>query len=364
VDDDAHRDDVPGRPLTVGADSEAGTSAGPLTRERDREAPAPRDEGLSAFLYDADGEDVDVDPEKVDLETLDEGDLLWIDADTSRDDAFERVAALVPLDREEVHSLPSDRPFIRDAGDAFELGVVLLPDREDTDRESRSLVCIVGRNWFVSLRHGSAGSLDKFAEHLRGDSALGRLDAPSFLAQVLEWVLNAYFDRLDALQREIDEIEEDILGGRSGDETVRRLVGLRGELGRLRRRLSPHRQVFVTLAHPSFDVISGSSAAAEFQVLADRLEVALQTIDSTREMIFGSFDVLMSRTAQRTNDIMRVLTIVSVSLLPMTVIAGVLGMNSMPKSLETPWVFWGSIVAMIVVATLMFLAARLLFWKR
>ena len=141
-------------------------------------------------------------------------------------------------------------------------------------------------------------------------------------------------------------------------------MGLRGELGRLRRRLSPHRQVFVTLAHPSFDVISGSSAAAEFEVLADRLEVALQTIDSTREMIFGSFDVLMSRTAQRTNDIMRVLTIVSVSLLPMTVIAGVLGMNSMPKSLATPLVFWGSIVAMIAVATLMFVAARLLFWKR
>ncbi len=349
---------------TVAADAGVDAGDGPETAERDREAPAPRDEGLSAFLYDADGDDVDVDPERVDLESLDEGDLLWIDADTSRDDAFQRVAALVPLDHEELQSLPSDRPFIRDAGDTFELGVVLLPDREDAGGESRSLVCIVGRNWFVSLRHGSVKSIDKFAEHLRGDSALGRLDAPSFLAQVLEWVLNAYFDRLDALQREIDGIEEEILAGHHGDETVRRLVGLRGELGRLRRRLSPHRQVFVTLAHPSFDVISGSSAAAEFGVLADRLEVALQTIDSTREMIFGSFDVLMSRTAQRTNDIMRVLTIVSVSLLPMTVIAGVLGMNSMPKSLETPGVFWGSIVAMFIVAALMFVAARLLFWKR
>ena len=348
----------------MGAQAGTNTGAGQTTRERDREAPAPRDEGLSAFLYDADGEDADVDPEKVDLESLDEEDLLWIDADTSREDAFERVAALVPVKHEELRSLPADRPFIRDAGDAFELGVVLLPDREDTDRESRSLVCVVGRNWFVSLRHGSVKSLDEFAHHLRGDSALGRLDAPSFLAQVLEWVLNTYFDRLDELQQEIDGIEEDILAARSGEETVRRLVALRGELGRLRRRLSPHRQVFVTLAHPSFDVLSGSSAAAEFEVLADRLEVALQTIDSTREMIFGSFDVLMSRTAQRTNDIMRVLTIVSVSLLPMTVIAGILGMNSMPKSLATPLVFWGSIVAMVVVATLMFLAARLLFWKR
>ena len=331
---------------------------------RDGHAQAPGEAGLSAFLYDADGEDADVDPERVDLENLDEDDLVWIDADTTSDDAFARVAALVPVDQDEMRALPEGRPFIREIGDAFAIGALPLPDREDPRRESRTLVCVVGRNWIVSLRHGSVASLDEFADHLRGDSALGRLDAPSFLAQVLEWVLNTYFDRLDELQQEIDEIEEQLLGDRLHDQTVARLVELRGELGRLRRRLSPHRQVFVTLAHPSFDVISGSSAAAEFEVLVDRLEAALQTIDSTREMIFGSFDVLMSRTAQRTNDIMRVLTIVSVSLLPMTVIAGILGMNSMPKSLATPVVFWGSIVAMVVVATLMFLAARMLFWKR
>jgi magnesium transporter len=337
---------------------------GPAPSERDRDAPTPQGDGLAAFLYDADGEDADVDPEKVDLESLDEGDLLWIDADTSRDDTFERVAAIIPLDDEELRSLPSDRTFIRDAGNAFELGVMPLPDRDDPRRESRSLICIVGSNWFVSLRHGSVKSLDKFAEHLRGDSALGRLDAPSFLAQVLEWVLNTYFDRLDALQQEIDEIEEGILSGHPDDVTVDRLVALRGELGRLRRRLSPHRQVFVTLAHPSFDVISGSSAAAEFEVLADRLEIALQTIDATREMIFGSFDIVMSHTAQRTNDIMRVLTIVSVALLPCTVIAGVLGMNSLPKYLEASWVFWMAVVAMITVAVVLLLAARLLFWRR
>lgn len=333
-------------------------------QQRNRGASAPRDDGLTAFLYDGDGKDTAVDPGGVDVEALDENDLLWIDADVSRDGVPARVARLVPVDAGILVPAPDERPFIRDLGHAFTLGVTPLPDRDDPRAESRTLVCVVGRNWFVSLRDGSVGSLDRFADHLRGDSALGRLDAPSFLAQVLEWVLNAYFDRLDGLQQEIDGIEEEILGGLPGGETVDRLVKLRAELGRLRRRLSPHRQVFVTLAHPSFDVLSESSAAAEFEVLAERLEVALQTIDVTREMILGSFDVVMSRTAQRTNDIMRVLTIVSVCLLPMTVIAGVLGMNSMPRSLATPLVFWGSIVVMALVALVMFLASRLLFWRR
>jgi magnesium transporter len=342
-----------------------GADAGrPAIRERERDAPAPREDGLAAFLYDADGEDGDVDPESVDLGALAEHDLLWIDADTARDDAFGRVAALVPVGESTLRSLPWDAPFIRDMGEAFVLGVSPLPDRADPRRESRSLLCLVGRNWFVTLHEGAVGSLDRFAEHLRGDSTLGRLDAPSFLAQVLEWVVNAYFDRLDQLQEEIDDLEELVLAGRMHDESIDQLVGLRRELGRLRRRLSPHRQVFVTLAHPSFDVLSQSSAAAEFDVLAARLETALQTIDATRQMVFGSFDVLMSHTAQRTNDIMRILTIVSVALLPATVVAGALGMNSLPNYLEAPWVFWSAIAVMVVIGVVLLAAARLLVRRR
>ena len=222
----------------------------------------------------------------------------------------------------------------------------------------------MGRNWFLSLHAGGVASLEHFSEHLRGDSALGRLDAPSFLARALEWVLNGYFDRLDELQRSIDEIEEAILRDLPGSDTVDRLVTMRRDLGKLRRRLSPHRQVFGALAHPSFDVVSGSSAAAEFAVLAERLETALQTIDTTREMIFGSFDVIMSRTAQRTNDIMRVLTMVSVVLLPATLIAGVFGMNMLPKYLLGSWVFWAVLGLMLVVAGGLLLSVRAFFWRR
>ena len=150
----------------------------------------------------------------------------------------------------------------------------------------------------------------------------------------------------------------------SGGGTVDQLLTMRRDLGKMRRRLSPHRQVFGALAHPSFDVVSGSSAAAEFAVLAERLETALQTIDTTREMIFGSFDVIMSRTAQRTNDIMRVLTMVSVVLLPATLIAGVFGMNMLPKYLLESWVFWAVLGLMLVVAGGLLLSVRAFFWRR
>ena len=332
-------------------------------RQRERNAPSS-DEGLSAFLYDADGEDRDIELDDVSIDELDEDDLLWIDADSLRDDSLEHAASAVSLDLETLRALPQDQPFIRDVGEAFILGVLPSPGDEEVEAGSDMLVCAVGHNWFLSLHAGGVASLEHFSEHLRGDSALGRLDAPSFLAQALEWVLNGYFDRLDELQRTIDGIEEALLRDLPGGDTVGQLVTMRRDLGELRRRLSPHRQVFITLAHPSFDVISGSDAAAEFAVLADRLETALQTIDSTREMIFGSFDVIMSRTAQRTNDIMRVLTLVSVVLLPATVIAGIFGMNMLPKYLLQGWVFWGVLGLMLLVAAGLLLTVRAFFWRR
>ena len=331
--------------------------------EGKRDAPARHADGLSAFLYAADGTDKDVAPEDVDLERLAENDLLWIDVDASRERAFERLADLVPLEDEALRRLPKD-PFVRDLGDAFALGVRPLASDQDEAARSALLICVVGRNWFVSIHDGEVGSLEAFGDHLRGDSTLGRLDAPSFLAQVLEWVMNAYFQRLDELQQTIDEIEVRILRERPHGQIVEQLVELRRDIGGLRRRLSPHRQVFITLAHPSFDVISGSSAAAEFSVLVDRLETALQAIDTTREMVVGSFDLFMTRTAQRTNDIMRVLTMVSVVLLPATVIAGVFGMNMLPKYLLQSWVFWAVLVLMVVVASTLLLTVRAFFSRR
>ena len=342
------------------ADEHADTRAD--TRAGERDAPAPADGGLSAFLYAAEGEDADVALDSIDLERLDENDLLWIDVDSSNDTATQRLADLVPLKADVLGTLPRD-PFVRDLGEAFVIGVRPLGSDQDEARDSALLVCAVGRNWVVSIHEGDVGSLEAFADHLRGDSTLGRLDAPSFLAQILEWVMTAYFEHLDELQETIDDVEVSILRERPRDEMVARLVELRRDIGLLRRRLSPHRGVFIALAHPSFDVISGSSAAAEFGVLVDRLETALQTIDTTREMVVGSFDVFMTRTAQRTNDIMRVLTLVSVLLLPASLIAGIFGMNMLPKYLVADWVFYAVLGGMAMVAGGLLLAV-LAFWRR
>lgn len=317
------------------------------------------DGGLSAFLYDAEGDDHEVALDGALIDGLADSGLLWVDVDSSRKEAVAGVARLLPVDLESMSVAATSRPFIHDFGESFVLGVLPLPPSM-AKPGSEALICAVGHNWLVTAHEGEVASLAEFAAHLRGDSALGRLDAPSFLARLLEWMINGYLDHLDDLHATIDDLEESILRDRADNEVIGRLIELRHKIGRLRRRLAPHRQVFATLAHPSFDVISGSASAREFEILADRLEITVQAVDGTRQMVVGAFDVFMTQTAQRTNNVMRVLTIASLTLLPATLIAGVLGMNMLPKYLLQSWLFWAGIGLMMVIGAVVLVTMRLL----
>jgi Mg2+ and Co2+ transporter CorA len=328
-------------------------------RHGERDAPIIDGGGVSTFLYDADGDDRDVRLDKALIDGLADDDLLWVDVDSSQEGAVARVTALIPVHIDSMSVTDVNRPFIHSFGESFVLGVLPVPSKM-AQPKSEMLICAVGRNWLVTVHDGEAGALKGFADHLRGDSVLGRLDAPSFLARLLEWVVNAYLDYLDQVHDAIDELEGAILRDRAGDDVVGKLIELRHDVGRLRRRLSPHRQVFQSLSHPSFDVISGSSAAREFEMLADRLEMAVQAVHTTREMIVGSFDVVTSQTVQRTSHTMRVLATVSLTVLPIAAIASVLGMPMVPKYLVHEWVFWAALAAMVIISTVVLVTMRFL----
>jgi Mg2+ and Co2+ transporter CorA len=116
------------------------------------------------------------------------------------------------------------------------------------------------------------------------------------------------------------------------------------------------------LSHPRSDAVVGAEATRDYQRLEDRLQQAIEAVDTTREMIVGSFDIFMTRTAQTTNDIMKRLTIVSVLLLPAGVIAGIMGMNYKVAIFEWSWMFWVTIGLMLALAGVTLVVAKRRSW--
>ena len=103
------------------------------------------------------------------------------------------------------------------------------------------------------------------------------------------------------------------------------IVRLRRRIGFLRRALAPHEVAFAALARPDFEL--HDELGQPWPGLVDRLRQTMTATENARDLLLGTFDVLMARTGQRSNQAIQTLTVVSAMFLPAAVLAGVMGMN-------------------------------------
>ena len=209
-------------------------------------------------------------------------------------------------------------------------------------------------------------ALDDFREVAEGKGEIGLLDAPSFLSTVLEWVVTSYLRAFDEIEESLDEFDVKALANPSNDpeEEIRMLSAARSRVGRLRRMLAPHREVFAALeplrVRPA--LLAGIGRAV--RALTARVDAALASARDARDGIASSFDVLIVRTEHRTNEIMKVLTLASILLLPGALLAGVAGMNVNfnAQTFVHSALFWLVVTAIILIALATLAFARLRRW--
>jgi Mg2+ and Co2+ transporter CorA len=209
----------------------------------------------------------------------------------------------------------------------------------------------VGEKWVVTAHDVPIPVLQEFAERVSGSGDTGSLDGPGFLAALLEWVLGAYSAAFERIEHRLEEFDIDAMRG-DGDATrdIERLIEMRQEVGKLRRALAAHRSALVSLTHPELEALGDHDSGEQFQSLLQRFESTVQEARDAREAIVGSFDVLIARDGQRTNEIMKVLTLTSVILLPGALVAGVMGMNFKVGLFDQPTLFWAVVAAIVAIA--------------
>ena len=319
---------------------------------------------LTVFLFD-ERESEQVEDWRGALEKLADDQLLWL---ALRDPTEGEVAALqeaLDLDEENAQRLLEQpgRASLVDAGERMHV-TLYAAGVDDGEPVLTPLECALGPNWIVTSHHGKVDVLEEFRERAEGGGEVGALDAPSFVAAILEWVVAGYFRAFEAVESELEELDAKVMSGtpHDVDDDLARLVELRRSIGTLRRALAPHREVVVALAHPELDALSTERSAEKFSALESRLTQALEAARESKESTFGSFDLLVARIGQRTNEIMKVLTLVTVVLLPSTVLAGIMGMNFQVGLFNTVWLFWVVLAAMFGIALLVLSVARSRRW--
>jgi Mg2+ and Co2+ transporter CorA len=304
-----------------------------------------------ATLYDAKGKDRTVDVTAATARSLGDDELLWVDLDEFDEAAVREAAATLGLPDEAVDGIVERRGMaeLERFPEAYRLRVVAVqPTGEHGALQAALIDIVAARNLVLTVHDGAIHDFEEFDRGTRGETRLGELDAAAFVSALVDTVLTGHLRAVEEVERRVDALDEQAL--RTGDPEIflRDVVTLRRRVAMLRRSLASLRVALAPLARPDAE---NPEVGKPWPGLLDRLERVIDTVENARELLIGSFDVFMARHAERTNDIMKALTILNAVLLPAVVVAGVMGMNFRLGFFEESANFWVVLIAMLVLAS-------------
>ncbi|HET7082698.1 MAG TPA: CorA family divalent cation transporter [Candidatus Limnocylindria bacterium] len=317
--------------------------------------------GIRARLYDAKGEDSDVELTAGAVEALTDDNLLWVDVEEPTAADLDALVESFHFPEPVMTALaaPGDKARLVRTPDAILLSVLSVEERGDRP-EPVAVDVVAGRNAVVTVHAQPVSALGEFEAHIGDEGTLGRLDAGSFMGALVDTMLGSFRREVEEIEEQVDRLDEVALRGNDPAHFLERVVALRRRAATLRRILVPQRETFGPLARPDFEL--HDDLGRPWPGLVDRLEKTIVGVERARELLVGSSDVYLGRLGQRANEVMKALTILSAVLLPAVVLAGVMGMNFKLEFFDDPSRFWLVVGAMLGFAALLLGVARLRKW--
>lgn len=219
----------------------------------------------------------------------------------------------------------------------------------------------LGQNFVVTYHHEPLNSIDIVKQKMRSTQLIGEHGSSFLLHQIIDQLVDDYLPVVDDFDERIDKLEDRIFALKQpSNQILEEILGLKRSLLRLRRISSKELDTLYRISHGQFHLIEGP-VLPFYRDIYDHLVRITDLAESYRDLINGSLDAYMSVVSNRLNEIMKVLTIFSAIMLPLTFLAGVYGMNfdNMPE-LHFRYGYYGVLFVMLVITILMLI----FFWKR
>ena len=235
------------------------------------------------------------------------------------------------------------------------------------DAQTEQLSMFVGRKFVITFQEAPDGDcLDVVRERIRGGLVGCRTTAPGYLAYaILDAIVDHYFPLVEEIGERIDHVEEQVFE-RPKPALMESIHRVKRDLQHLRRAVWPLRDAFTVLLRDESPLFSSETRV----YLRDCHDHTIQIIDlleNYRDVTSGLTDVYLSNLSQRTNEIVKVLTIISTIFIPLNFIAGIYGMNFDPDAseLNMPELRWR--YGYLMVLSIMWLLGLVMvfaFWRR
>ena len=221
----------------------------------------------------------------------------------------------------------------------------------------------IGDGYLITLHDGNLQVLNTFWDEIMGsedakDKYMSQ-GAGLFLYELINAFFESSFPLIDNINRKIKKLEGNIFEEEDEEKTLRVILELKRGIISMRRILLPQRTVVASLEHKSKKFIA-ENLDVYFDDVQDAIEQQWSMLETAKEVIGALQELHESWIQNKTNRIIRILTVFSVTMLPLTVITGIFGMNvDLPYS-HDPWAFIGisAILFLILIGALAYFGWR------
>lgn len=222
----------------------------------------------------------------------------------------------------------------------------------------------VGADYLVTVHTGDLKPLARLFHDCRQDEkareqTLGR-GTGYLLYRLLDRLVDYCFPIMNKVMSNVERVEDQVLQADTR-QTVRELAVLRRDVIALHRIIRPQVSILQYMAHKRFAFMR-DEMEVYFGDVADHIQRIWAELEDVKEVIEGLNETYMTLNVQRTNEVVRVLTIVFTILLPFMIFSGLYGMNVPLPFADSPLTFWAHFAVSGAISLLMLLWFRRRGW--
>ncbi len=230
-----------------------------------------------------------------------------------------------------------------------------------TNFVTKELDGYLGKNYVVTFHVERFRSIKAVKQQLRSSTFACQRGASYLLHQILDQLVDLYMPLVDDFDTEIDSLEERVLTMKKGSNVILEdIMDLRRSVARMKRISSRQLEVLYRMSHGEFPQIP-ETILPYFRDVHDHLLRISDLAENYRDLVSGLFDIHFSVVANKNNDVVKTLTILSSIILPLSLIAGIYGMNfeNMPElKTRNGYFLTLTVMALVTIGLLIF------FWRK
>jgi len=284
----------------------------------------------------------------------DPGEVTWINVTgISKVTDLEKLGEcfkIHPLVLEDILEV-GQRPKVEDYDDYLYIVLnSILPVAEGEELVAEEISLVLGPHYLLSFYAGDDDIYAPVRERLlQGKGRIRKLGTDYLAYSLIDLVVDNYFVELEKFGDQVESLEDAVVAN-PAPQTLRDVHRFKNGMIMLRKSLWPLREVIARLERRESPLIS-ENLGNYFRDVYDHTIIAIDTVETYRDILSGMLDIYLSSMSNRLNSIMKVLTIIATIFMPLTFITSLYGMNfkHMPE-LQWEYGYFMAIGVMVVIA--------------